>query len=278
MVATAKRTAVTWAVSAAPTKRDLDALDRAEELLDDAWESHSRTVRKAKALKAIAISPLCADAFNLLAQTETPGSSAELAVWRMAVVAGEMSLGSTFLQETVGEFWRRAGTRPYMRARHGLGLALWRRGDLGDAVDQFVDMLRLNPNDNQGVRYILITILIELGRLDEAAKLLARYDEDTAVWSYSSTLLAFRRNGDTAAARRKLSEALLANAFVPGYLLGDTTIPKTLPPYVGLRDESEAQHYAKENVGLWIKTAGALDWLRTNGGASALMPTPPTKH
>lgn len=276
MVATTKRAALKWAVPAAPTKRDLDALDRAEELLDDAWESHSWTVRKAKALKAIAISPLCADAFGLLAQTETPGSSAELATWRMAVVAGEMSLGSRFLQETVGEFWRRSGTRPYMRARHGLGLALWRRGDLGDAVDQFVDMLRLNPNDNQGVRYVLITILLELGRLDEAAKLLTRYDEDVAVWSYSSTLLAFQRTGDTVAARRKLSKALLSNAFVPGYLLGDAAIPKTLPPYVGLRDESEAQHYAKENMALWIKTAGALDWLRANGGASALVS--PVEH
>jgi tetratricopeptide (TPR) repeat protein len=262
VAATTKRAAPEWAIPAAPKEHGLDALDRAEELLDDAWDSDSWKFRKAKALKAIAISPLCADAFGLLAQTQTPGSSAELATWRMAVVAGEMSLGSTFLRETVGEFWRRSGTRPYMRARQGLGLALWRRGDLSESVDQFVDMLRLNPNDNQGVRYVLITILLDLGRLDEASKLLAHYDEGNAVWSYSSALLGFRRTGDTPASRKKLITALHANALVPSYLLGILALPKALPPYVGHGGESEAHHYAKENGGLWSNAPGALAWLR----------------
>ena len=45
-------------------------------------------------------------------------------------------------------------TRPYMRARHTLGLALWRRGKYRDAIAEFQAMLKRNPRDNQGVRHL----------------------------------------------------------------------------------------------------------------------------
>ena len=42
-----------------------------------------------------------------------------------------------------------------MRARVGLVHALWTAGRRAEAVQHLQDMLRLNPNDNQGVRYTL---------------------------------------------------------------------------------------------------------------------------
>mgnify|MGYP002785249888 CR=1 FL=1 len=255
-------------LSKAPTKRDLELLDEAQDLVFDAWDAASSKVRKAKALKAIAISPLCADAFGILAGFEKAGSPAELEMWRKAIEAGERSLGAKAFREMEGEFWGWAETRPYMRARQGLGLALWRRGDVAVAADEFFDMLRLNPNDNQGIRYILVTILLELGRLDDVTALLAQYDEESAVWAYSAALLAFQRLGDGDEARRKLDVALRANAHVPGYLLGITAIPKSRSPFVGIGDQSEAQNYAEHNASLWTSAPGALDWLRVTARVS----------
>lgn len=262
----------------APTERDLELLYKAQDLVFDAWDADSPKVRKAKALEALAISPLCADAFGILAEFERTGSQAELDRWREAIAAGERSLGAKAFREMEGEFWGWAETRPYMRARQGLGLALWRRGDVAAAAGEFFDMLRLNPNDNQGIRYILVTILLELGRLDDAAALLDRYDDDSAVWAYSAALLAYRRLGDGAEARRKLTAALRANAHVPGYLLGTTPMPKSLSPFVGIGDHSEAQDFAINNASLWASTPGALDWLRTTGAASALLSPPSRRH
>ena len=42
-----------------------------------------------------------------------------------------------------------------MRALHGKGLCLWRLGQTHAAHQVFALMLRLNPNDNQGVRFLI---------------------------------------------------------------------------------------------------------------------------
>jgi tetratricopeptide (TPR) repeat protein len=66
------------------------------------------------------------------------------------------------LARTIGDpgqydapFWLDLDSRPYMRALHGKGLCLWRLGKMRDARQVFADMLRLNPNDNQGVRFLI---------------------------------------------------------------------------------------------------------------------------
>jgi len=52
-------------------------------------------------------------------------------------------------------FWGDVDSRPFMRALHGRGLCLWRQGQVDEARLVFAWMLELNPNDNQGARFIL---------------------------------------------------------------------------------------------------------------------------
>jgi hypothetical protein len=52
-------------------------------------------------------------------------------------------------------FWGDLDSRPFMRALHGQGLCLWRLGQTAKARDIFAWMLDLNPNDNQGARFLL---------------------------------------------------------------------------------------------------------------------------
>ena len=51
-------------------------------------------------------------------------------------------------------FWLDLDSRPFMRAMHGKGLCAWRLGRVEVARAVFQDMLRWNPNDNQGVRFL----------------------------------------------------------------------------------------------------------------------------
>ena len=64
-----------------------------------------------------------------------------------------------------------------MRARLGLAQCLWESGQRAQAVDHYAEMLRLNPNDNQGVRYLLLGALVDLDRDEEAQRLLQRYEQ-----------------------------------------------------------------------------------------------------
>lgn len=54
-----------------------------------------------------------------------------------------------------GPFWLDLDSRPFMRALHGRGLCLWRLGRADEARQVFAWMMELNPNDNQGVRFLL---------------------------------------------------------------------------------------------------------------------------
>jgi tetratricopeptide (TPR) repeat protein len=54
-----------------------------------------------------------------------------------------------------GPFWGDLDSRPFMRALHGRGLCLWRLGRTDEARQVFAWMLELNPNDNQGVRFLV---------------------------------------------------------------------------------------------------------------------------
>jgi len=123
-------------------------------------------------------------------------------------------------------------------------------------------MLRLNPNDNQGVRTMLLPLLIELGRDDEAAQLVERYAQDPfATTAYCRALLAFRREGDSPASRKLLAAAVKANRFVPAYLTGTRRMPRTLPDHMGLGDGDEAVEATYEMAAAWRATPGALEWL-----------------
>ena len=139
------------------------ALDRAQDLIYEAWEADTSKRRIALAVKALAISPMCADAHVLLAEHAKPGSAEELELWRHGVEAGEKALGKSGFEEYAGHFWGFLETRPYMRARFGLANALWARGDRDRAIAHFQDMLRLNPN--AGVRNARVCISLSMPEL-----------------------------------------------------------------------------------------------------------------
>ncbi len=106
-------------------------------------------------------------------------------------------------------------------------------GERAQAVEHAHELLRLNPNDNQGVRHTLLAWLIELDRNRDAAALLTEYDEDIyATRLYTRALLAFRSAGASKRANDPLAAALEVNEHVPPLLLAKRPLPESLPPYV----------------------------------------------
>jgi tetratricopeptide (TPR) repeat protein len=247
------------------TSRDVDGLDRAQEIIYDAWDASTAKQRVALARKALETSPLCADAYILLAQYEKTGPEAKLDLLRRGVEAGAAALGPRTFKEDEGYFWGLLETRPYMRARHELAMALWNKGLKDEAIGHLNDMLRLNPGDNQGVRYILAAWLVDMSKDGELAALLAKYPDDgMAAWSWTNALASFRREGDSAASGKLLAEAIASNKHVTAYLLGTKKLPARLPPYFSPGEAGEAGYYAREFQGGWVQTPGAMDWLRAN--------------
>jgi tetratricopeptide (TPR) repeat protein len=238
------------------------AVDQAQRIMYDAWEATTRQQRVALAKKALKLSSDCADAYVLLAEEMAKSLDEAIDLYQKGMEAGERALGKRAFKEDVGHFWGLLETRPYMRARAGLAQSLWDAGEREQAVEHYWDMLRLNPNDNQGIRDVLMPCLIELGCDGKAEKLFKQYKEDSmAVWMYSRALLDFRKEGDSPVAGTSLKAALEENKHVRAYLLGRKKMPRHLPDYYGFGDENEAVTYVFGNKSAWEATPGALEWL-----------------
>jgi tetratricopeptide (TPR) repeat protein len=234
-------------------------------LIYDAWDARSAGRSVELARKALEISPLCGDAYGLLAEHAEPGSDEVLALWRSSLDAAEAALGQDAFEEFAGHFWGFLETRPYMRARFGLAQALWERGARDEAIDHLQAMLRLNPNDNQGVRYVLAAYLLEADRDADLEVLAGEYpDEGAAAWTWTMALAAFRRVGDCDESRGLLAAAMVDNAHVPAYLLGARRLPKALPHYFTVGGADEAICYVADSRSGWARSPGALDWLRSH--------------
>jgi tetratricopeptide (TPR) repeat protein len=149
-----------------------------------------------------------------------------------------------------------------MRARLALAQTLHTLGRHEEALDHYRALLRLNAGDNQGVRYLLLTALLERGQDEEAGALLDAYEGDIqAIWPYGRALWLFRREGDSSRARAALKEAMQANPHVVGYLFDPDPIGWT-PPHFALGSEEEAVYAAGELQDGFEGTPGALAWLR----------------
>lgn len=244
-----------------------EAVDAAQDIMFDAWECDDPKRRVTLAREALNVSADCADAYVLLAMDQAQTNAEALALYAEGVAAGERALGKAAFEEDVGEFWGLLETRPYMRARLGLAVALWENGCRDEATGHANELIRLNPNDNQGIRYLLVSWFLTLGRDAEAEVLLRNYKgDDSAFWSWSRALLAFRQSGDNAAARKVLAAAVANNRHVLPFLIGRQNLPAEPPPYYSPGGRNEAQTYAVEGIEAWAAAPGALDWLRTNPG------------
>ena len=171
-------------------------------------------------------------------------------------------MGLATFERDAGHFWGIIETRPYMRACQGLAQVLWALGDLEGAAEQYQEMLRLNPNDNQGVRYELLEMLLSMEDLQGVAAPLAQYDEDiSASCLFTKALVSFLREGNIPKSRDVLAEGMEVNPYVVQYLLGKTRLPRRLPEYMGIGDRDEAIIYASSFGKVWKKYPRALEWL-----------------
>ena len=237
----------------------------AQEIMYDAWDESSPSRRLKLAQKALQISSDCADAYVLMAE-QASSRQRSLDLYQQGVAAGRRALGEAFMADAanVGHFWSLIETRPFMRALAGVADTLWGLGRREETLATFRELLRFNSNDNQGIRYLLLSLLLEMGRQDEAEVLLEAYVTDCSPhWTYTRALLAFRKEGASSQAQQVLEHALEVNPHVVAYLTGQKRISDPNTAYITVGGEDEAMQYASDYLSFWRKTKGAVAWLES---------------
>jgi tetratricopeptide (TPR) repeat protein len=241
-------------------------LEKAQDLAYRAFEARGRR-RIQLAKRALELSPDCADAYVVLAEASHAPEAAR-ALYERVVAAGERALGPEVFAQEAGRFWDIIPTRPYMRARLGLAQTLEHLDRPGEAIEHYRELIRLNSDDNQGVRYALLSALLMAGRDAETAVLLDLFGDDPSpFWLYGRALLVFRREGDSQSARECLRRALRTNRHVPQYLTGDDEWPGLEPLTYAPGSREEAVICDTDLGDAWRATPGAIRWLRAQAPA-----------
>lgn len=260
-------------ITSFPADSDESPIERAQTLVYDALEASTEQRRAELARQALALSPDCADAYLILVEQASTVSETH-ALLREALAAGERALAGR-LESLVSEgaMWLELDSRPYLRALAMLASFEWDVGDRQAAIERGWELLRLDPNDHQGMRYVQLLRLLHAGSLEQIDRLLALYGDDaTAAWTFGRALHLYRSRGPGAEVDAALREAKRLNHHVVPLLLGERSFPAELPEFIGFGDESEAVAYAWDALGLWVEAPGALGWLDLKRGPSGMAP------
>jgi len=238
------------------SKRDraIDTLGQGLDLLEQGDEVEAGRYF----FKSVEIDPTYADGYNHLANIlwrKGDWKQAE-GLYRKAMECAEPEVKDV----PKGGFWGILESRPYMRALHGLGLTRWKLGRLEEAVSIFKRMLKLNPNDNQGVRYLMGPIHHEMGDLKEACRWYERNGDDPHnLYHYG---LALIQQGRPEKAAKILILAVSANPYIAPMLLGGKLPRSDWWHDTGWVEPGYAQDYVTEYRSWWSKEPGSLDFIQ----------------
>ena len=237
-----------------------DKKGRSEDLVYEAYEQPLAKGKKS-VKQALELDPNNVEAYNYLASIEKDIDKA-IVMYEKAIKAGEKTFGKKFFKEEKGYFWGMIETRPYMRAKAGLADCFYAKKEVDKAIEIYEEMLELNPNDNQGIRYLLSTLLLSKNNLTKFELFIKNNEkEDCAVWNYNNALYHFKKYGQTEKSDKVLLEAYKSNEYVIDYMLGIKKMPDEQPQYIGRGDENEAISYVNDAWTVWDKTPEALDRL-----------------
>jgi tetratricopeptide (TPR) repeat protein len=246
---------------------------KADEIEEEAWEAIRGISRppdfalgKQLFQQAIATNPDQADAYNGLACIEMRlknyGEGQKFSA--LALEKARKSLAGE--DPTSYSWWGALNTRSYMRARHNLGLCMWRQGDLVGAIKEFETLVKLNPNDNQGVRFLIGSLYHQGGKLGKAIAAYKRsaanaeYSGDSHnAYNYALALFEAKKHAESVLRFRC---AFFSNLHIAEILLSKPV--KTLPICYGnnLAEPAYAYDYEDEYASLWADKATAIEFLK----------------
>jgi tetratricopeptide (TPR) repeat protein len=237
----------------------------AQESVAAAWDALEAGAENAEdlALMALRYWPNCADAYTLLGISAGEQLEIAMPLFTLAVMAGADALGPGGFERFAGRFWEAPETRPFMGALGFLARANRDAGAIDAAAAHFIEMLNLNPNDDQGARYDLLALSLQIGRTEVAERIFKAFaDDEGTAFAYAKALYYFQKGGDNDPARLALRAAQKANPIVAEYLIGTRKPPEELPSLGEPGGEGEAILYLDLMGTAWTATKDAIDWVR----------------
>jgi tetratricopeptide (TPR) repeat protein len=185
-------------------------------------------------------------------------------IWREVVSLGLNCLPEEFETSQGHLPWFILENRPFLRVYHALGLEVLENGEVERALAIFLEILAMNPNDNQGVRELAIGCYFALGRPEGALEICGRYPDDALEGVMYGRALALYQLGREEKARGALLQAIEAMPLIARELVKKRhRRPKDLDPaHVTYGGADQAYYYWVDQGQYWSETPGAIEFVR----------------
>lgn len=193
---------------------------------------------------------------------ESGGKGKEaLKLWNEAVDIGKKCFPENFSIGTSRLEWNWLENRPFLRAYHGLGLAHYKRGETEKSLPIFKELISLNPNDNQGIRGLVIETSLALSKPEGVLEVCELYPDDGMSDTLYGRPLVLFQLGKEEEAGKAIREAITYLPLVAKELTKKNhRRPKgMMDEYVTAGGDDEAFEYWKTYGRFWKETEGAID-------------------
>ncbi|MDD3498614.1 MAG: hypothetical protein PHH24_03910 [Candidatus Moranbacteria bacterium] len=239
----------------------LSPQEKAQDLVFGAYDLEFPEAKENIA-EALELDPDCIEAYEYLGSHE-PEPRIAMLFFEKGISIGEKKFEGKHLKENIGHFWGLRDTRPYMRCLQFQTECLDAIGKTGECIAILEKMIKLNPNDNQGIRGRLMLYLIEANNYEKYVKYDTQFKGEISTFAlFNRALYAYKTEGICASSNKKLRDATKFNKFVLPKLLKQE-YPSDIPDHYGPGDENEAIIYLFYAYPIWYSTRGAIAWLKT---------------
>ncbi|SDH99527.1 tetratricopeptide repeat protein [Alteribacillus bidgolensis] len=239
-----------------------DEGDRAQLMLYDAMLEPHPVEKNHLIQKALKIDENQPDAYLQLAKIAV-SEKEELECTRKAVETGRAVLGEDFINKEKGHFWLLTETRPFMRAMQQYA-SLLEFTDPKQAAQIYEEMLKLNPSDNQGIRYQLLSLYLLINEHDKASALIDEYPEESAFWLFHQAFIEYMNNGLSKEFEVKLHKAEKENPYIIDYIVDLERMP--IEPFMveafSPGSPEEAAIYIEDAVFMWQDEDELMNYLK----------------
>ncbi|NIK27373.1 tetratricopeptide (TPR) repeat protein [Thalassobacillus devorans] len=165
---------------------------------------------------------------------------------------GLRSMQPEWRQDDVHSMWGIIEARPMLRAQEATADFYVEKGEVEKAIEGYEYLLHYNPNDNQGIRFKLMTLYLEQRQVKKARELLEKYPEDHTVdFYYAEVLIEILEGSSYKDIKELLDRAFEANLYVMGFITGRTDLPEEIPDQYTPGSLEEATVYYHRHKHIW---------------------------
>lgn len=224
----------------------------AYELLEKAKEAKSEKEEIKLVKKALEVDPDCVEAKIILAVNQDDFMMVyhdlEQALEEEKVRLQKLGF---FAKENIGHFYGIFETREYIKAMNSLARIYANDGLIGKAIKLAKEILRLNENDNTGVRYLLMGLYAYMEDYSSMKKLYNKYSEEN-LFMLVPFMIYYFKQAKYDEAEKYLDRIKKVNKNFVSYFENMEDYDDDLPPYYSIGDISEVKTVSHELDFLFI--------------------------